>query len=61
MLCINKRLYSWDQGSTAAKIALLMIGSEFDSSVLSKTPQVMMEPVVATKDTVGTIAEEDRW
>lgn len=52
---------SWDQGSTAAKIALLMIGSEFDSSVLSKTPQVMMEPVVATKDTVGTIAEEDRW
>lgn len=52
---------SWDQGSTAAKIALLMIGSEFDSSVLSKTPQVMMEPVVATKDTVGTIAQEDRW
>ncbi len=52
---------SWDQGSTAAKIALLMIGSEFDSSVLSKTPQVMMEPVVATKDTVGTIAQADRW
>lgn len=52
---------SWDQGSTAAKIALLMIGSEYDASVLTKTPQVMMEPVVATIDTVGTIAEEDRW
>jgi len=51
----------WDQGSTAAKVALLMIGSEYDSSVLSATPQVMMEPVIATKDTVGDIAEEDRW
>lgn len=52
---------SWDQGSTAAKVALLMIGSEYDSGVLTKTPQVMMEPVVATSETVGTIAEEDRW
>lgn len=52
---------SWDQGSTAAKVALLMIGSEYSSHVLTKTPQVMMEPVVATKDTVGTIAQEDRW
>lgn len=52
---------SWDQGSTAAKMALLMIGSEYDSSVLSETPQVIMEPIVVTKDTVGTIAPEDRW
>lgn len=52
---------SWDQGSTAAKVALLMIGSEYDSAALSKTPQVMMEAVVAKADTVGTIAEEDRW
>jgi ABC-type sugar transport system, periplasmic component len=51
----------WDQGSTAAKIALLMIGSEYNSNVLSKTPKVIMEPVIATKDTVGTIAKEDRW
>ncbi len=52
---------SWDQGSTAAKIALLMIGSEYSSSVLSSTPSVMMEPIIATIDTVGDIAEEDRW
>jgi len=51
----------WSQGSTAAKIALLMIGSEYDSSVLSKTPQVMMEPVIAKRDTVASIAEKDRW
>ena len=52
---------SWDQGSTAAKIALLMMGSEFSYNVLEKTPEVIMEPVVATKDTVGTIDEKDRW
>ena len=39
---------SWD-GSTAAKIALLMVGSDYSSSVLTATPQVIMEPVVVTK------------
>lgn len=52
---------SWDQGSTAAKIALLMVGSEYSYNVLSETPSVIMEPVIATKDTVGSISEEDRW
>ena len=52
---------SWDEGSTAAKIALLMIGSEYSYNVLSETPQVIMEPIVATAETVGDIAEEDRW
>lgn len=52
---------SWDEGSTAAKIALLMIGSEYSYNVLSETPEVIMEPIVATKDTVSSIAEEDRW
>lgn len=52
---------SWDQGSTAAKIALLMVGSEYEYSVLSKTPQVIMEPIVATAENVGTISQEDRW
>ncbi|MDO4960848.1 MAG: sugar ABC transporter substrate-binding protein [Eubacteriales bacterium] len=52
---------SWDEGSTAAKIALLMVGSEYDSAVLTETPEVIMEPIVVTKDTVGSIAPEDRW
>ena len=52
---------SWDEGSTAAKIALLMIGSEYSYNVLSATPQVIMEPIVATIETVGSIAAEDRW
>ena len=51
----------WDQGRVAVQIALLMIGSEYDSSVLSATPQVIMESVIATKDTVGEIAIKDRW
>ena len=52
---------SWDEGSTAAKIALLMIGSEYDYTVLSETPKVIMEPIVVTAENVDTIAEEDRW
>ena len=52
---------SWDEGSTAAKIALLMIGSEYSYNVLTRTPQVIMEPIVATIETVGDIAAEDRW
>ncbi len=52
---------SWDEGSTAAKIALLMVGSEYSYTVLSETPQVIMEPIVVTADNVGSIPEEDRW
>ncbi|MGN1381754.1 MAG: sugar ABC transporter substrate-binding protein [Eubacterium sp.] len=52
---------SWDEGSTAAKMALLMIGSEYSYNVLTETPEVIMEPVVVTKETVGTIDEKDRW
>lgn len=52
---------SWDEGSTAAKIALLMAGSEYSSSVLTATPEVIMEPIVVTTDTVGSIKAEDRW
>lgn len=52
---------SWDEGSTAAKIALLMIGSEYSYNVLTATPQVIMEPIIVTPETVGSIAAEDRW
>ena len=52
---------SWDEGSTAAKIALLMIGSEYSYTVLTETPKVIMEPIVVTAETVGSIAPEDRW
>jgi ribose transport system substrate-binding protein/inositol transport system substrate-binding protein len=38
-----------------------MIGSEYSYNVLEKTPQVIMEPIVVTKDNVASIPEEDRW
>jgi len=38
-----------------------MIGSEYDSVVLTETPRVIMEPVVVTVETVGLIPPEDRW
>ena len=52
---------SWDQGSTAAKIALMLINSEYSYTSLTATPQVIMECTVVTPETVGTIAEADRW
>ena len=52
---------SWDEGSTAAKIALFLIDSEYSYTCLSQTPQVIMECVVATKETVASIPEADRW
>ena len=52
---------SWDEGSTAAKIALLMIGSEYSYTVLTATPKVIMEPIVVTAENVKSIAPEDRW
>jgi len=51
----------WDQGAAAAQVALLMIGSEYNYSVLSKTPNIILEPVIVTKDTVGQIDQKDRW
>ena len=51
----------YDEGSTAAKLAIYCIGSPFDTSTITKTPIVNMEPVVATKDTVGSIQPSDRW
>ncbi|MDD7174757.1 MAG: sugar ABC transporter substrate-binding protein [Clostridiales bacterium] len=52
---------SWDEGSTAAKLALFLIDSEYSYTCLTKTPQMIMECVVVTKETVGSIPEADRW
>lgn len=51
----------WDQGLTAAQIALMMIDSEYSSQTLSKTPKVILEPVIVTKETVSKIDAKDRW
>lgn len=52
---------SWDEGSTAAKVALMLINSEYSYTCLTETPQVIMECTVVTPETVDTIPEADRW
>jgi ABC-type sugar transport system substrate-binding protein len=51
----------YDEGSTAMKLALYVLGSEYDTSGVSVTAVMAMQPVIATKATVGGIAEKDRW
>lgn len=53
----------YDQGATAARLALYAIGSigEVNSAQFVKTPVVKMAPIVVTKDTVKTISEDIRW
>jgi ABC-type sugar transport system, periplasmic component len=51
----------FDQGATAARMALYAIGAQIDGSKFASTPVIKMAPVVATKETVASIAEKDRW
>lgn len=51
----------YDQGATAARLAMYFIGSEADTSSYTETPIVKMAPVVVTSDTVGSIGPDIRW
>ena len=51
----------FDQGATAARMALFAIDSKVDASKFGKTPVVKMAPIVADKDTVATITPNIRW
>lgn len=51
----------YDQGSTAFRLMLFALGAEIEPSQFTATPIVKMGPVIATKDTVGTITEDMRW
>jgi ribose transport system substrate-binding protein len=53
----------FDQGATAARLALYAMSAqgEVDSSKFAKTPVVKMAPIVVTKKTVGSISPNIRW
>lgn len=53
----------YDQGATAARLALysLSASGEVDSSKFVNTPVVKMAPIVVTKKTVGSISPNIRW
>lgn len=51
----------FDQGATAARLAMYLIGSETVTSSYTKTPIIKMAPIVVTPDTVDSIGENIRW
>lgn len=51
----------YDQGATAARLAMYLIGSEADTSAYTQTPIIKMAPIVATKETVSSISKDIRW
>ena len=51
----------YDQGATAARLAMYMIGSGVNSSAYTRTPVIKMAPIVATPDTVSQIGDNIRW
>lgn len=51
----------FDQGATAARLAMYLIGSEVDTSSYTQTPVIKMAPIVATPETVSSIGENIRW
>ncbi len=51
----------YDMGATAVRLGMWLLSSGVDTSSYQFTPVINVAPVVVTKDTVGSIAEEDRW
>lgn len=51
----------FDQGATAARLAMYLIGSEASTAAYTKTPVIKMAPIVVTPANVHTIGAEIRW
>jgi ribose transport system substrate-binding protein len=51
----------YDQGATAARLAIYAIGAGLNGTKLEVTPVVKMAPIVVTQDNVGSISENIRW
>ena len=53
----------YDQGATAARLALYFLSAtgDVDTARLTRTPVVKMAPIVVTQKTVGTISPDIRW
>lgn len=51
----------YDQGATAARLLMMYLGSNIDTSTFTETPVIKMPPITVDSTNVSTIAEEDRW
>ena len=50
-----------DQGATAARLLMMYLGSNIDTSTFSVTPVIKMPPITVTIDNLGTITPDMRW
>ena len=51
----------YNQGATAARLLMMYIGSNIDTSTFSKTPVIKMPPMTVDKSNVGDITPDMRW
>ncbi|MGI6030823.1 MAG: sugar ABC transporter substrate-binding protein [Eubacteriales bacterium] len=51
----------YEQGATAARLALYCVSAGITTAPNGSTPIVKLAPIPVTKENVGNIAEEDRW
>lgn len=51
----------YDQGATAARMLMMYIGSNIDTSSFTETPVIKMPPITIDKDNVNTITQDMRW
>lgn len=51
----------YDQGATAARLAMMFIGGNLDTSQFTQTLQIKMPPIVVTSENVASITEDMRW
>jgi ABC-type sugar transport system substrate-binding protein len=51
----------FDQGATAAQLALYLLSSHTKLDAIANTGEITMKPIVVTKDSVKDILPQDRW
>ena len=51
----------YDQGATAARMLMMYIGSNIDTSTFNETPVIKMPPMVVDGENVDSITEDMRW
>lgn len=51
----------YDQGATAARMLMMYMGSNIDTSSLTQTPVIKMPPMTVDIENVGEITEDMRW
>jgi len=51
----------YNQGATAARIAMMYIGSNIDTSRFTETPVIKMPPKAVTIENAAAITPDMRW